>query len=104
MTEDPLGKYMLLDGSATNGATMLEPKELVPLCVPSSPVVPLGEANFTERFLINQTGTGTWQMNKRPYIESDWPTIDGEKWNTVTIMQVPANATVDIVLETANNS
>ena len=107
MTEDPSQTYMLLNGTAGPDTSMLVPSDLSPFSVPDLPKVSTNKTKLTERFLVNQTGTGTWEMSDKPYVQSNLPVIDGKNssgWNALTTKRLLANVAVDIIVESANDS
>ncbi|KUL88246.1 hypothetical protein ZTR_05057 [Talaromyces verruculosus] len=104
INEDPMSTWMLLNGSATANATTLDATSLQPF-VSNAP--PVGAANVTKRFIINETDIVTWVMDGYPYEEPVMPILYGntsDGWLANTTIQLPINSTIDIILMIANDS
>lgn len=102
--EDPMSTWMLLNGSATANATTLDATSLQPF-VSNAP--PVGAADVTKHFTINETGIVTWVMDGYPYTEPAVPILYGntsDGWLANTTIQLPINSTIDIILKIANDS
>lgn len=102
--EDPMSTWMLLNGSATANATTLDATSLQPF-VSNAP--PVGAADVTKHFTINETGIVTWVMNGYPYTEPAVPILYGntsDGWLANTTIQLPINSTIDIILKIAHDS
>ncbi|KAJ6112305.1 Cupredoxin [Penicillium sp. IBT 18751x] len=102
--EDPMSTWMLLNGSATANATTLDATSLQPF-VSNAP--PVGAADVTKHFTINETGIVTWVMNGYPYTEPAVPILYGntsDEWLANTTIQLPINSTIDIILKIAHDS
>ncbi|KAH8705516.1 Cupredoxin [Talaromyces proteolyticus] len=102
--EDPMSTWMLLNGSATANATALDATSLRPF-VSNAP--PVGAANVTKYFSLNQTDIVTWVMNGYPYVEAEVPVLYGNSsdgWLANTTIQLPINSTIDVILTIANDS
>lgn len=101
---DPSNVWMLTNGSAENEASMLNTELLSPF-VSQSP--PMGPADQTHIFAINQTGLTTWTLNGAPYTEAKVPILQGnssEGWMADTTIHVPYNSTIDIIMRIAVTS
>ena len=104
INEDPMSTWMLLNGSATANATTLDATSLQPF-VSNAP--PVGAANVTKHFIINETDIVTWVMDGYPYKEPVMPILYGntsDGWLANTTIQLPINSTIDIILMIANDS
>ncbi|CEL10666.1 hypothetical protein ASPCAL15095 [Aspergillus calidoustus] len=101
---DPMSVWMLTNGSATRGANELVESHLAPFEGNRPPVT---AADTTRIFNINQTDIVTWVVDRYPYAEPSIPIIYGnmsDGWNSNTTLHFPANSTVDIVMNIANDS
>src|SRR5262245_17713324 len=95
---------MLTNGSAKQGVPELSPQRLSPF---SYDPPPLGAADQTHKFTVNQTDMVTWVLGKTPFVEPKVPIIYGNKsdgWQANTTIHVPSSSTVDIIMQIANNS
>ncbi|KAJ5343453.1 hypothetical protein N7541_008006 [Penicillium brevicompactum] len=102
---DPDFIWMRTNGTAKTGARELDETQLSPFegnRPPSSKA-----ADLTRQFTINQTGIVTWVVNKDPYAEAEIPLIYGNAsnlWDASTTLHMPSNASIDIVMNIANDS
>lgn len=95
---------MLLNGSAKAQARVLNEKNLAPL---NSNTPPSSPADLTKVFTINQTDPVVWVVDKYPYSEPQVPVIYGNSsdgWTANTTIHMPYNATIDVVMQIANDS
>ncbi len=102
--DDPASVWTLKNGSAVSGASSLDPLTLYPFAKISPPV---GKADVTKVFAINQTGIVTWVMDGSSYTEASTPILYGKPsdgWNANTTLHLPLNSTVDIIMYVAKNS
>lgn len=102
--QDASQTWMLVNGSAKPNIQTLDPASLSPFTSdpPSS-----GAAAVTKMFSISQTGITTWVLDQNPYSESSRPVIYGNSsdgWNVNTIIHLPYNATVDLIMIVAHHS
>ncbi|KAJ0414301.1 hypothetical protein BJY00DRAFT_321107 [Aspergillus carlsbadensis] len=101
---DPMSVWILTNGSATQGANKLVESCLAPFEGNRPPTTP---SDTTRIVNINQTDIVTWVVDRYPYDEPSVPIIygnmsDGRYSNTT--LHLPANSTVDIVMNVANDS
>ncbi|KAJ5240047.1 Cupredoxin [Penicillium chermesinum] len=102
--EDPMSTWMFLNGSAMANATALDATSLEPFI---SIAPPIGAADVTKHFTINETGIVTWVMDGNPYTEPTVPILYGntsDGWLANTTIQLPINSTIDIILKIAHDS
>ncbi|KAJ5144445.1 CAZyme family AA1 [Penicillium atrosanguineum] len=102
--DDPSVIWMLTNGSAKQGTSVLNPLLLSPF---ASIDPPPGPANHTYAFTINQTDIVTWVVNGASYSESKVPIIQGnisDGWQANTTIHVPSNSTIDIIMKIADDS
>lgn len=102
--DDIASVWTLKNGSAVSTATTLDPLSLRPF-VKIAP--PLGKADITKVFTINQTDIVEWVMDGHPYAETAIPIVYGtssDGWNASTKLHLPFNSTIDIIMVMANNS
>ena len=106
VNEDDSEVWMLTNGSATNGATMLDPNIMLPAHMQDSSALSGQPANVTFRFFIQQTGNSTWTISAYTLgpakTHDQASSLNGS--NVSAKYRVPANATVDIILEVPNTS
>ena len=96
--------WTLKNGSAVSGASTLDPLSLRPF---AKITPPLGKADVTKGFTINQTDIVTWVMDGHPYAEPSIPVVYGSSsdgWNASTTLHLPSNSTIDIIMVIANDS
>ncbi|GJN69363.1 hypothetical protein PLICBS_003411 [Purpureocillium lilacinum] len=104
-TEGDAVAWMRINGSAIDGATVLDAPDLSPFDADVSP--PPGPAGTTLSFQVNQTDTTVWALNGQPFEEPDTAIIHGERssgWTANTTYHLPSNTTVDIILHVSNRS
>lgn len=104
VTADPSMEWMMINGSAKPDTSVLNPSLLSPF---ESVSPPLGKADQTYAFTINQTDIVTWAMNGTPYIDAEIPIIQGnvsDGWNANTTIHLPFNSTIDVILRIANGT
>ncbi|KAG9906297.1 hypothetical protein KCU81_g10042, partial [Aureobasidium melanogenum] len=85
-------------------ARVLNEKNLAPL---NSNTPPSSPADLTKVFTINQTDPVVWVVDKYPYSEPQVPVIYGNSsdgWTANTTIHMPYNATIDVVMQIANDS
>lgn len=96
---------MRINGSAIDGASVLDAPDLSPFDADVSP--PPGPAGTTLSFQVNQTDTTVWALNGKPFEEPNTAIIHGERssgWTADTTYHLPWNTTVDIILNVSNRS
>lgn len=97
--------WMLINGSAKAGATLLDPMSLAPFQANIAP--PAGPATRTLSFAINQTDIVSWVIDRTPFQEPKVPILYGNAsagWDASTTKHLPLNSTIDIVLRISNQS
>ena len=106
MNEDDSEIWMLSNGSAANGATMLDPNIMLPAHTMKSSALLGHPANVTFHFFIRQTGNSTWAVGTLPLgpTKTDDQAHSLSSTNILESYHIPANATVDIILEVSNTS
>lgn len=103
--EDLAMPWMFVNGSAKEDASVLDPAALAPFEDGASP--PAGQADRTLSFLINQTDTTTWVVDRSPFTEPKVPIIygdDSDGWRSNTTIHLPLNSTIDIIMRISNQS
>jgi len=104
MQDNIASVWTLKNGSAVSGASTLDPLSLRPF---AKVTPPLGKADITKVFAINQTGIVTWVMDGHPYTEPSIPILYGSSsdgWNANTTLHLPSNSTIDVIMIIANDS
>ena len=104
--DDATKDWMFVNGSAKVGATRLDPQDLSPFEKANNDP-PVGPADKSLSFVIDQTDIVTWEIDRAPFREPDIPVIYGEVssgWNSSTTMHLPLNSTIDIILNSSNRS
>ncbi len=102
--DDPAPVWTLKNGSAIPGASILDPLSLQPF---DSNRPPVRKSDVTKVFSISQTGIITWVVNGSSYTEPITPVLYGSSsngWNANTILHLPFNSTIDIIMKIVNNS
>jgi len=104
-TQDDIASvWTLKNGSALSNATTLDPLSLRPF---AKITPPLGKADVTKVFTINQTGIVEWVMDGHPYAEPSVPVVyrsSSDGWNASTTLHLLFDSTIDIIMVIANNS
>lgn len=102
--DDSDSVYMFLNGSAKPNTSLLDAQQLAPS---EGNAPPSGAADVTNSFKINQTDTTVWVVDGSPYKEASTPVIFGnasEGWNADTTLHMPSNATIDIIMNIAEDT
>lgn len=98
---------MLLNGSAANSATMLDPSIVIPWEPPEIPPAAAKHTKINQKYVVSQTAVDTWVVDNLPFQSPDVPLIEGNKsdgWRAATTKHFPGNTTIDIILQIANDS
>jgi hypothetical protein len=105
LQDDSNSVWMLVNGSAKTNSSVLDTTMLHPFEALETP--PNAIADVTKSFMINQTDIVTWVVDQYPYAEADIPIVFGNSsdgWQANTTQHLPSNATIDIIMNIANNS
>lgn len=102
--DHPDTTWMLTNGSAKSDASLLRPEQLTPF---ERIFPPVGAADQTHLFTVNQTGVVTWVVHNVLYTHPRIPILKGpvsDGWQTDTTIHMPFNSTIDIIMNIADDS
>lgn len=98
--------WMYINGTEKANTALLDAKMLSPFETDVSP--PPGDADRILAFTVNQTDIVTWVLGgDAPFNEPSVPILNGNTstgWNATTTFHLPLNATIDLVVNVADQS